>query len=64
MYLKPTSQAISDIPNIMRDIKTMFETHMEHFSSKTNFKPAVFLPFDSNGTFQLTDPKQLIAHAQ
>jgi hypothetical protein len=37
---------------------------MEHFSSKNNFKPALFLPFDNNGTFQLTNPKQLIAHAQ
>lgn len=64
MYLKPVSQALNDIPNIMRDIKTLFAAHIEHFSTKTTFKPAIFLPFDHNGAFQLTDPKQLIAHAQ
>jgi len=64
MYLKPVSQALSDIPNIMREIKTLFTTHVEHFSKKSNFKPAIFLPFDNNGTFQLTNPKQMIAHAQ
>ncbi len=64
MYLKPVHQALNDIPNLMRDIKTMLTTHIEHFSNKSNFKPAIFLPFDHNGAFQLTDPKQLIAHAQ
>lgn len=64
MYLKPLNQALNDIPNIMRDIKSLFTTHIEHFSNKSNFKPAIFLPFDNNSTFQLTDPKQLIAHAQ
>lgn len=64
MYLKPVHQALNDIPNIMRDIKTLFTAHMEHFSNRSNFKPAIFLPFDNNGAFQLTDAKQLIAHAQ
>ena len=62
--MKPQHQALSELPNIMRDIKTLFTTHMEHFSNRTTFKPAIFLPFDHNGVFQLTDPKQLIAHAQ
>lgn len=48
----------------MRDLRTLFTTHVDHFSNKQLFKPAIFLPFDHNGTFQLTDPKQLIAHAQ
>jgi hypothetical protein len=48
----------------MRDIKTLFVTHMEHFSNRSNFKPAIFLPFDHNGALLLNDPKQLIAHAQ
>lgn len=64
MYLKPQSQALSEIPNLLRDMKTLFTAHLEHFANRSNFKPAIFLPFDHNGTFQLTDPKQLIAHAQ
>lgn len=28
MYLKPVHQALNDIPNLMRDIKTMLTTHL------------------------------------
>lgn len=28
MYLKPTSQALNEIPNIMREVKTLFSTHI------------------------------------
>jgi hypothetical protein len=28
MYLKPVNQALNDIPNIMREVKTLFSTHI------------------------------------
>lgn len=64
MYLKPIHQATSDIPNIMREIKTLFINHVQHFEhNKTFFQPALFLPFDHHGSFQINDPKQLLLHA-
>lgn len=48
----------------MRDVRTLFITHNEYFSKRNNFKPAIFLPFDNNNAFQLTNPQQMIAHAQ
>ena len=48
----------------MKDIRTMFTTHVEHFANRKTFQPAIFLPFDSTGAFKLTDPKQLLLHAE
>lgn len=62
-YMKSQMQANSEIPNIMRDIKTLFTTHVDHFSNRKTFQPAIFLPFDSTGNFKMTDPKQLLLHA-
>jgi hypothetical protein len=64
MYLKPPAQALSDIPHLLVDIRGLFTAHLEHFSNRANFKPAVFLPFDHSGGLQLSDPRQLIAHVQ
>lgn len=61
MYLKPVSQAISDIPNIIRELRILFSTHVDHFKQKSNFQPALFLPFDNN--YRFSDPKQLIMNA-
>jgi hypothetical protein len=65
MYTKAEHQALQDIPMIMKDLTNMFTTHTQHFKEKSSyFKPAVFLPFDSSNNFQLTDPKQLLLHAE
>jgi hypothetical protein len=65
MYTKAEHQALQDIPMIMRDLTNMFTTHLQHFKEKNSyFKPAIFLPFDSTNNFQLSDPKQLLLHAE
>lgn len=63
-YLKNQMQANNEIPNIMRDIKTLFTTHNEHFAGRNTFQPAIFFPFDSTGAFKMTDAKQLLLHAE
>ena len=63
MYTKAEHQAIQDIPLIMKELTTMFTTHVSHFKDKTLFQPAVFLPFDAANRLQLTDPRQLLMHA-
>ena len=63
MYTKAEHQAIQDIPSIMRELTTIFTTHLSHFKDKKAFfQPAIFLPFDSSSKYQLTDPKQLLLH--
>ena len=65
MYTKAEHQALQDIPMIMKDLTNMFTTHQQHFKDKASyFKPAVFLPFDTSNNFQLSDPKQLLLHAE
>ena len=61
MYMKPANQAIMDIPNIMKELRNLFSLHIEHFKQKSNFQPAIFLPFDHTQKF--SDPKQLILNA-
>ena len=63
MYTKPTSQAILDIPILMKEMKTLFANHLDHFKNRNTFQPALFLPFDQNPT-RFTDPKQLILSAE
>lgn len=63
MYTKPTSQAILDIPLLMKEMKTLFSNHLDHFKNRNTFQPALFLPFDQNPT-RFTDPKQLILSAE
>lgn len=64
MYTKSEHQAIMDVPLIMKDLINMFTTHLNHFKDKNSFfKPALFLPFDTANSLQMTDPKQLLLHA-
>lgn len=49
----------------MRDLINMFTAHLQHFKEKASyFQPAVFLPFDSGSNMQMTDPRQLLHHAE
>jgi hypothetical protein len=66
MYTKAEHQALLDIPMIMRDLTNMFTTHLQHFKEKSGgyFQPAIFLPFDTSNNFNLTDPRQLLIHAE
>lgn len=55
-----------DIPMIMKDLSNMFSTHQQHFKDKGGsiFQPAIFVPFDHSNNLQLTDPRQLLLHAE
>ena len=64
MYTKTEHQALMDIPAIIKDLSTMFSTHLNHFKDKNSyFQPAIFLPFDSSNNAHLADPGQLLLHA-
>lgn len=63
MYTKAEHQALLDIPNIQKELISMFAAHIQHFKDRTSyFQPAVFLPFDNNANF--SDPRQLLLHAE
>lgn len=52
-----------DLPILMKELKNLFSTHVQHFQNKKTFQPAIFLPFD-NANMQFGDPRQMILHAE